>query len=89
MAALSPKIWALGFAVLLATMLVYPTPITILVLVFGGVETYRRWKQRKDPGARRYYQVKPGTRVAIGLTYIGLAAALGVGMHFTHLERSL
>jgi len=70
-------------------MFAFPTPIAILVLLFGGMETYRRWKQRKSPENQRYYTVKPITRAAIALTYIGLAAALGVGMHFTHLSRTL
>jgi Zn-dependent protease len=89
MAALSPWMWAVGFALLLGVMFVFPTPIALLVLLFGGMETYRRWKQRKSPESQRYYQVKPSTRVAIALTYIGLAAALGVGMHFSHLHRTL
>jgi len=89
MAALSPKMWAVGFVILIGTMFVYPTPITLLVLLFGGFETYRRWKNRKSPEAQRYYEVRPATRIAIAVTYIGLAAALGVGMHFTHLERTL
>jgi hypothetical protein len=42
------------------------------------METYRRWKQRKSPESQRYYQVRPATRALIALTYIGLAAALGV-----------
>jgi Zn-dependent protease len=89
MAALSPAMWLVGFVLLVGTMFVYPTPIAILVLLFGGFETYRRWKQRGSPEAQRYYQVKPATRFAIAVTYIGLAAVLGVGMHFTHLERTL
>jgi Zn-dependent protease len=89
MAALSPAMWVIGFVLLLGVMLVYPTPIALLVLLFGGIETYRRWKQRKSPESQRYYKVKPSTRLAIALTYIGLAAALGVGMHFTHLARTL
>jgi Zn-dependent protease len=89
MAALSPAMWAIGFVLLAGIMLVYPTPIALLVLLFGGVETYRRWKLRRSPESQRYYRVRPATRLAIAVVYIGLAAALGVGMHFTHLERSL
>ena len=89
MAALSPAMWVIGFALLLAVMIVYPTPIALLVLLFGGFETYRRWKQRGSPESQRYYRVKPATRVAVALVYIGLAAALGVGMHFSHLPRDL
>jgi len=89
MAALSPWMWAVGFGLLVLIMVAFPTPIVFLVLLFGGMETYRRWKQRKSPDSQRYYQVKPATRIVIALTYIGLAAALGVGMHFSHLHRTL
>jgi Zn-dependent protease len=89
MAALSPALWVVGFAVLVAVMFVYPTPIAILVLLLGSFETYRRWKQRHLPASQRYYRVKPMTRLAIAVVYVGLAAALGVGMHFSHLERTL
>jgi Zn-dependent protease len=89
MAALSPWMWLVGFAALIAVMLVYPTPIVFLVLLFGGMETYRRWKQRKDPAAQAYYKVPRKTRLAIAVVYIGLAAALGVGMNLSHLERTL
>ena len=89
MAALSPWMWAVGFGLLVLIMVAFPTPIVFLVLLFGGMETYRRWKLRKSPESQRYYQVKLATRVAIALTYIGLAAALGVGMHFSHLHRAL
>ena len=89
MAALSPKIWLVGFALLAAVMIVYPTPIAVFVLIFGGLETYRRFKARHSPENQRYYRVKPGTRIAIAVVYVGLAAALGVGMHFSHLQRSI
>jgi Zn-dependent protease len=89
MAALSPWMWGVGFALLLGLMLVFPTPIALLILLFGGMETYRRWKQRKSPESQRYYQVRRATRVAVAVTYIGLAAALGLGMHFSHLHRAL
>ena len=89
MAALSPAMWIVGFVLLVGIMFVYPTPIALLVLIFGGFETYRRWKNRRAPETQRYYRVRPATRLAIAVVYIGLAAALGVGMHFTHLERSL
>jgi Zn-dependent protease len=89
MAALSPAMWVVGFVILVGIMFVYPTPIALIVLVFGGFETYRRWKLRKSPQSQRYYEVRPAARVAIALVYVGLAAALAVGMHFSHLERTL
>jgi len=89
MAALSPAMWVVGFVLLVGIMLVYPTPIALIVLLFGGIETYRRWKLRHSRESQRYYEVKPSTRALIAIVYIGLAASLAVGMHFSHLPRTL
>jgi Zn-dependent protease len=88
MAALSPWMWLIGFAGLIALTFVAPNPILLLVLLLGGFETWRRFQQRKTPEAKRYSQVSRGWRVAIAVTYIGLAALLGIGMDVTHVERT-
>jgi len=88
MAALSPWMWFVGFAGLVVLAVLFPNPILILVLLFGGLETWRRFKGRKSPEAREYMKVKPATRIAVAVVYIGLAALLGVGMDATHLERT-
>ena len=88
-AALSTWMWLVGFAALVALAFVFPNPIMILILLVGGFETYRRFKQRNSPEAREYHRVKPRTRVAIAAVYLGLAALLVVGMDATFLERSL
>jgi Zn-dependent protease len=89
MAALSPWMWVLGFAVLVAGAIAFPNPIMLFILLIGGMEGWRRWRSRKTPEGRRYYAVKPSTRLAIGAVYIGLALALGVAMDLTHLQRSI
>jgi Zn-dependent protease len=89
MAALSPWMWLVGFALLVAAAVVFPNPIMLLILVFGGIETWRRWRARNTPEARRYHRVSTGTRLAVAAVYIGLAVALGVGMDATHLARTL
>src|SRR4051794_9320656 len=88
MAALSPWMWFAGYALLVAATIAFPNPIMLLILLFGGMEVWRRWRSRKTPEARRYYRVKPSTRVAIAVVYIGLAVVLGFGMDATHLERT-
>jgi Zn-dependent protease len=88
MAALSPWMWFVGFALLIGAAFVFPNPIVFLILVFGGIETWRRWKSRKDPGQQAYYRVAPRTRLAIGAVYIGLAVALVLAMDATHLVRT-
>jgi Zn-dependent protease len=87
MAALTPWMWIAGYAGLVALTFVFPNPIMLLILLFGGLETYRRWKERKSPEARRFHRVTPGTRVAIAAVYVGLAALLAVGVDATFLER--
>ena len=44
---------------------------------------------RKEPGAQAYYRVPRLSRLAVGAVYVGLAAALILGMDATHLQRSL
>jgi Zn-dependent protease len=87
MAALSPWMWFVGYALLIAVAFAFPNPIMIVILLFGGLETWRRWRERKSPEAREYHRVRPGTRVAVAAVYLGLAAALAVGMEATFLER--
>jgi Zn-dependent protease len=87
MAALSPWMWFAGYALLIAATIVFPNPIMILILLFGGLETWRRWQQRKSPESREFHRVPPATRVAIAAVYLGLAALLAVGMDATFLDR--
>jgi Zn-dependent protease len=87
MAALSPWMWFAGFALLVAATFVFPNPIMLLILLFGGIETWRRWKARNHPESREYHRVRPATRAAVAGVYIGLAALLAVGMDATFVER--
>src|SRR3954466_15538580 len=91
MAAMAPWMWFLGFGAMVALLFIAPNPILILILIFGGMETYRRWKQRKagEEGNPTYYRVRPAHRLAVGAVYVGLLLVLGVGMDLTHLERTL
>ena len=54
MAALSPWVWIGGYAALVALTFAFPNPIMILILLFGGMETWRRWKNRNTPEAQAY-----------------------------------
>ena len=87
MAALSPWMWLVGYAILIAATIAFPNPVLILVLILGGLETWNRWRTRKEPEQQRFHSVAPRTRVAVAVTYVGLAAALAVGMDATFLER--
>jgi Zn-dependent protease len=87
MAALSPWMWFVGYGLLVAATIAFPNPVMLLVLLFGGLETWRRWGARKTPEAREFHRVRPATRAAVAAVYLGLAAALAVGMEATFVER--
>ena len=89
MAALSPWMWLAGFALLLAATIAFPNPIMILILLFGGVETWRRWRERNSPESREFHRIPARTRWLVAAVYLGLAAALAVGMDATFLDRDL
>jgi len=87
MAALSPTMWLVGFAALVGLTIAFPNPIMLIILLVGGLETWRRWRERKSPGAAAYYEVSPRDRFLVAATYLGLIALLAFGMTETHLER--
>ncbi|MGI8749446.1 MAG: site-2 protease family protein [Thermoleophilaceae bacterium] len=87
MAALSPKLWFAGFALLVVVTILYPNPIMLLVLLMGGLETWRRWKARKNPAEQEYHRVPARTRWLVAGVYLGLAALLALGMDATHIAR--
>jgi Zn-dependent protease len=87
MAALSPWVWFAGFAGLVVLTVFFPNPILLLVILFGGLETWRRWKARNTPESRAFHAVPTRTRVAVAAVYLGLAALLAVGVAETYFER--
>ena len=87
MAALSPWVWAVGYAGLVALTFAFPNPIMILILILGGMETYKRFKARNTPEAKAFHNVPRSTRVWVAVVYLGLAALLTLGMSETFLER--
>jgi Zn-dependent protease len=87
-AAVHPALWGLGLAGLVALAFWHPNPILILILVVGGLELWRRWRERGGATATAYYRVLPWQRLTAGAVYVGLAALLAVAMTATHLERT-
>jgi Zn-dependent protease len=82
MAAMAPALWFVGLGLML--FLALETHITFLwiFVLFGGWDTYRRWKLRKASSVQQeaYYRVSPRNRVLVGLVYAGLIAVLAAGM---------
>jgi Zn-dependent protease len=90
MAAMAPWMWFVGFGAMLVLLFVWPNPILLIIVLLGGFETYRRWKNRKrgEEGNAEYYRVKPLHRLLVAGVYIGLIVALAFGMDATYVERT-
>ena len=87
-AALHPAFWLVGLAGLTALMVFRPSPILLIIVVLGAFELWNRWQSRHDFAAAGYYSIKPWQRAAVGVTYLGLAGLLAVGMLETHIEKT-
>ena len=87
MAALSPWMWIVGFAALLALAIAFPNPIILIIVLLGALETWRRWRERNSPEAREYYAVPGYQRLLIAAVYVALVGLLTLGMAATHIER--
>jgi Zn-dependent protease len=87
MAALAPWMWLVGLGVLVAVAIVFPNPILLIILFFGALETWRRWRARKTRTLEQaaYYRVSPRNRLLVGLAYVGLIVVLASGMDAAHI----
>ena len=91
MAALAPWMWFVGFAAMIPLAIIFPNPIILLILLFAGFETYKRWQQRRAGGIAQqaYYRVRPLDRALVAAVYLSLVALLVVGMHATLVARTI
>ena len=88
MAAMAPWMWVLGFAALIPLAVIFPNPIMLIIILFAGLETLKRWRLRRTGGSaqRAYYQVRQRDRLLVAAVYLALIALLVVGMDATHLQ---
>jgi Zn-dependent protease len=91
MAAMAPAMWFVGFAAMIPLAILFPNPIILLIIVFAGIETYKRWKLRRSgsPDQQAYYRVRPIDRVLVAGVYLSLIALLVVGMDATLVARTI
>jgi Zn-dependent protease len=91
MAAMAPWMWFVGFVALIPLAILFPNPVILVILLFAGFETYKRWQQRRSGGAdqQAYYRVRPLDRALVAGVYLSLVALLVVGMHATLLARTI
>jgi len=91
MAAMAPWMWFVGFGAMVALTIWKPNPILVLILLVGGMETWRRWRTRRSgqDADAAYYRVAPRHRLLVGAVYVGLIVALAVGMDLLHIAREI
>ena len=67
MAAMTPWMWGLGFLGIVALAIIFPNPIILIIAVFAGYETYKRWQLRRSGSLDQlaYYRVRPRNRILV------------------------
>jgi Zn-dependent protease len=87
-AALHPLVWIAGLVGLAGIAVWHPNPILFLFLIIGGLEAWKRLRawRKGDPETAEYYAVTRNQRIAVAVTYLGLAALLVVGMAQSHVR---
>ena len=66
--------------------IVSPNPILIIIVVLGGLELWRRLRERGERA--EYYALQMWQRAAVAVVYIGLIAVLAVAVSATHVART-
>jgi Zn-dependent protease len=87
-AALHPLVWIAGIVGLAGIAVWHPNPILFLFLIIGGLEAWKRLRAWRTgaPETAEYYAVTRTQRIAVAVTYLGLAALLVVGMAHSHVR---
>lgn len=83
--ALHPAFWFVGLLMMVGLVVLSPNPILIVIVVLGGLDLWRRWRERGE--AADYYRLPTWQRATVGVVYLGLAAVLALAMSATYVER--
>ena len=86
--ALSPWLWIVGFAIMVGLTIMRPNFILILILIMSAPRLFSLFRRKSDE-ERRYFEVTPGQRLAMGTMYFGLIALLVLGMQMSHIPREV
>jgi Zn-dependent protease len=85
-AALHPALWFIGLLLMVGLLVVRPNPILVLIVVLGGLDLWRRWRERGE--AADYYRLTTAQRTSVAVVYLGLVLALALAVSVTHVERT-
>jgi Zn-dependent protease len=83
--ALHPAFWFVGLLMLVGLVVVAPNPLLVIIVILGGLDLWRRWRERGQAGD--FYRLATWQRATVGVVYLGLAAVLALAMSATYVER--
>ncbi len=83
--ALHPALWFVGLLMMVGLVAVSFNPLLLIIVVLGGLDLWRRWRERGAAGD--YYRLTVGQRAAVAVVYLGLVAVLALAMSATYVER--
>jgi Zn-dependent protease len=84
-AAISPKLWVVGFILILILLIRNFNPILLLILFLAGKNVYDLWKNR-NMEQQEYFVVGKKAKIQLSLCYFGLLAFLTFGMSQTQVS---
>jgi Zn-dependent protease len=86
--ALSPWLWLVGFAILVAMIIAHFNFLLMIILIFSLPRLFSLFRKKSEV-ERRYYEVTPAQRWSMAAMYFGLAALLALGMQATHVPQEM
>jgi Zn-dependent protease len=84
--ALSPWLWVVGFAILVAMTIARPNFLLLLILLFSLPRLFSLFRRKSDE-EKRYFEVTPTQRWTMAAMYFGLIILLVLGMQMSHIPR--
>jgi Zn-dependent protease len=83
--ALHPVLWFVGLLMMVGLVVLNPNPLLLIIVLLGGLDLWRRWRERGAAG--EYYRLTVAQRATVGVVYLGLVVVLALAMSATYVER--
>jgi Zn-dependent protease len=85
--ALHPALWFVGLLMMVGLVVLNPNPLLLIIVLLGGLDLWRRWRERGQAGD--YYRLSVAQRTTVAVVYLALVAVLALAMSATYIEREL
>jgi Zn-dependent protease len=83
--ALHPVLWFVGLLMMVGLVVLNPNPLLLIIVLLGGLDLWRRWRERGAAGD--YYRLTVAQRATVGVVYLSLVVVLALAMSATYVER--